>query len=146
MDYWDTSALFKLYAEEPDSEWFSDYLERHPAPIYSSAICAIEIPSAAYRQLRAKNLNVLAISEITKRLQIHRDAGRLVHIPCSADVVSQAQRVVILAAGQSHPLMIRSLDAIHVASALAIRAKTMIATDIRVRAVARLSGLKLIPS
>ncbi len=146
MNYWDTSSLFKLYAEEPDSAWFLDFVGHSGEPTYSSSISVIEVVSAAYRQSRAKNLKSFGASEIAKKLQQDRDAGRLIHIACSAEIVSQAQEVVARAAGARQPMMIRSLDAIHIASALAMGAKTMIATDFRVRAVAHLSGLKLIPS
>jgi predicted nucleic acid-binding protein len=42
-------------------------------------------------------------------------------------------------------LMVRSLDAIHVASAVAAGAKTMVATDGRLRKVSRRIGLQLLP-
>jgi predicted nucleic acid-binding protein len=145
VTYWDTSALFKVYAEEADSAWFLDFLDRSHTPVRSSSISAVEIVSAAYRQLRAKNLKPFGISEIAKRLRIHRETGRLIHVPCSDEVVTQAQQIIERAAHQSHPIMIRGMDAIHVASALVIGAKTVVATDVRVRSVASFNGLKLIP-
>lgn len=145
MDYWDTSALFKLYAQEADSEWFSDYLSRSDSIVHSSAITAVEIVSASYRQLRAKNLNPSVSSKIAEKLKKDRDARLLIQIPCSDDVVSQAQQVIERAAHHHPPIMIRSMDAIHVASALISGAKTMVATDDRLRVVAALNGLRLIP-
>jgi hypothetical protein len=41
--------------------------------------------------------------------------------------------------------MVRSLDAIHVASAVTARAIVMVATDTRLRQVAAMAKLKLVP-
>ena len=41
--------------------------------------------------------------------------------------------------------MLRSLDLIHVASALECKAKTLVATDVRLREVAKLAGLQVLP-
>jgi uncharacterized protein len=145
MDYWDTSALFKLYAQETDSEWFSDYAKGSGSGIYSSDITAVEIVSALYRQFRAKNLNPAVASKIAAKLRSDRDAGFVVFVECSGPVVDEAQRVIERAAYDANPVMIRGMDAIHVASALVHGAGTIVATDDRVRTVAARNGLKLIP-
>lgn len=73
------------------------------------------------------------------------DAGRIITAPYGRDVVEQTAKLVRLAFGRRRPPAIRTLDAIHVASALAIKAKALVSTDSRLREVAAAAGLKLVP-
>ena len=65
-------------------------------------------------------------------------------IPNGLDVTAEAENLVKLYS-QPQPLFIRSLDAIHIASALVSQASTLVATDKRLRDVAVLMGLTVLP-
>jgi predicted nucleic acid-binding protein len=73
------------------------------------------------------------------------DAARVLLLPCAGPVFGEAQKVVEAAYGRSRPVMLRSLDAIHLASAITIGATTVVATDSRLRDSAKLLGLRVIP-
>jgi predicted nucleic acid-binding protein len=81
------------------------------------------------------------------RGDFRRDAalGRLISIPCTQEVINRAVGVADSAASAARPGILRSLDAIQVATALVVGAKTMVATDVRLREAASRNGLKLIP-
>jgi predicted nucleic acid-binding protein len=72
-------------------------------------------------------------------------AGRITTIPYGSDVEAESERVVRLAFAGPHPVLLRSLDVIHVASALVGRAREIVTTDVRLREVAALVGLKVAP-
>ena len=71
--------------------------------------------------------------------------GRIVLVPYGEQVFTAAEEIVRLAFRRARPVMVRSLDAIHVASALTARARVMVATDTRLRQVAAMAKLKLAP-
>ncbi len=143
--YWDTSALLKLYVAEPDSTYFLQLLEGGADAILSSSIVTTEVICALYRKEHAGDLKQGAAGTVFRRFMTDVDAGRILTIPYGADVMREANTVVRLAFDQPRPLAIRSLDAVHVGSALAAKARTLVATDARLREVASLAQLKLLP-
>jgi len=143
--YWDTSALIKLYAPEPDTPYFLDLIGQAQEPPFSSDITRAEVLCTLYRKEHAGDLAEGAAVRLFARFLSDAATGRLVLIPNGLDVTTEAQVLVEKSYSQPQPTPIRSLDAIHVASALAARATTLIATDTRLRDVAVLMGLKVLP-
>jgi predicted nucleic acid-binding protein len=74
-----------------------------------------------------------------------KGGGALVLVPCGEQVFTAAEEIVQLAFRRAGPVMVRSLDAIHVASAVTAQARVMVATDTRLRQVAAMAKLKLAP-
>lgn len=66
-------------------------------------------------------------------------------LPYGSDVIAEAENLIRIAFEQHPPVMVRSLDLIHVASAVASKATSLVATDERLRALASLSRLTLVP-
>ncbi len=145
MNYWDTSALLKLYAPEDDSGYFWDLLASSGQPIVSSAIATAEVLCAVYRKECAGDLQSGgALALYQKFLGDCRD-GRILLVPYGEQMLTAAEEIVRLAFRRAQPVMVRSLDAIHVASAVTARARVMVATDTRLRKVAAMAQLKLAP-
>ena len=141
MNYWDTSALLKLYVSENDSGHFLDLVVSSGRPIVSSAIAAAEMLCALYRKEWAGDLKSgSALATYQKFLGDCR-AGRIVLIPYGEQVFTVAEGIVRLAFRGARPVMVRSLD--HVASAVTAQARVMVATDARLRTVAARAKLKL---
>jgi predicted nucleic acid-binding protein len=143
--YWDTSALLKLYVAEPDSPYFIQLAASTSEPIFSSAIVLTEALCALYRKEHAGELKRGAAGIISRSLTADAEAGRFIVIPYGRDIVAQTETLVRLAFGRPQAVMLRALDAIHVASALTAREDVMVATDSRLRAAAALAGLRLLP-
>ena len=145
MNYWDTSALIKLYAPEPDSTYFLGLVSQAEGPLFTSDIARSEVLCTLYRKEHAGDLAAGAAAELFTRFLSDTGAGRIVLIPNGLEVTQKAHTLVQQAYSQPQPLLIRSLDAIHVASALTARATTVVATDTRLREVAKLLGLAVLP-
>jgi predicted nucleic acid-binding protein len=145
MDYWDTSALVKLYAREADSEHFLHLLETAIRPMYASAIADVEVLCALHRKERFQDIAPGSSLRLYERFLSDCATGRIVRVPYGADVASRAEEVVRAAFKRSRPVVIRSLDVIHIASALTIKANRVVATDSRLREVASLNSLALVP-
>ena len=145
MNYWDTSALLKLYVSEPDSTYFVNLVSSSSGPLITSEIARIEIYCALSRKQLAGELGKGAADLLSSRFHGDTDSGRIITVPLGADVFAEAIRLTRSTRLLSPPLLIRSLDALHVATALVVGAQTAVATDSRLRAVAASAGLVLLP-
>jgi len=124
MIYLDSSALLKLLVEEPESAAFASWIsKRQTTPSVSSELVKLEVVRAA-RRLDARV--VPGARAIVSQLDL---------IPLSGSVIEEAAEV-------GGP-MLRSLDAIHLASALSIRADltAFVAYDRRLVEAAETAGL-----
>jgi predicted nucleic acid-binding protein len=143
--YWDTSAILKLYVAEPDSPYFLALLADADRIVATSAITPIEILCALHRKERAGDLKRGASRTIFEKYVDDTEKGRIVEIPFGPSITTEADSFLELASDRRKPPMIRSLDAIHIASALAGRAKSLVTTDRRLAECARLARLKVLP-
>lgn len=104
--YFDTSALVKRYVNEPGRGEVLRLLRRHEC--VASAVMPVELRSALRRRVAEGSLDAAQVPEIRKRIAADRAYWTLVEV--GADVLDIAETLV-----GTHPL--RTLDAIHVASA-----------------------------
>jgi uncharacterized protein len=144
MVYWDTSALLKLYVSEPESAKLAE-LASAEGPILSSAIAPVEMMCALARKEGAGEMRRGGAREVFALIGRHLAAGRISIIPFGDDVVRESERLARLAASRERPVVVRASDLIHLASAMAVRSRTIVTTDARLREIAVLAGLKVLP-
>ncbi len=122
--YADTSALAKLVLAEPESPALRIYLAAHSAPV-SSALALTELVRAA-RRLRP------GLEAPAQRLTEH-----IILVEVDRDVLTRAAAV--------GPPEIRTLDAIHLATALLLGAEleALVTYDVRMVEAARASGMRV---
>lgn len=127
--YVDSSALLKRSVAEAESDAVEEVLERHVDDedvLISSSLAWVEVSRALRSRLDDEGHEVIneaieaALSGIAER-------------PLAADVVSLARRI--------GPIVLRSLDAIHLATAVLIDADVMITYDDRLAVAARQNGI-----
>lgn len=125
MLYWDSSALSKLVVAEVESD----------------AIIAFRSATKEFDHTSS----VLAWVEVGRVAEAHGDQSLaslalsgLIQIPLTPEIVAQAARL--------QPLTLRSLDAIHIASALALQGalEAMVTYDARMAEAARQAGLTVV--
>jgi uncharacterized protein len=104
--YFDTSALVKRYVDEPGRREVQQLLRRHDC--VTSAILPVELRSALRRRVAERTLDSSHGSEILNRVAADRVYWTVIEV--GTDVLNGAEALV-----SAHPL--RTLDAIHVASA-----------------------------
>jgi predicted nucleic acid-binding protein len=143
--YWDTSGLLKLYVNEADSAYFVGMVAASSQPLLACELARVELFSALSRKELAAELPPGERDRIFANFQDHIDRGRLLILPVGRDVFQEAIRLTRLGHGQQPPVLVRSLDAIHIAAALMAGATTMVATDHRLRDLATCAGLRLRP-
>jgi uncharacterized protein len=104
--YFDTSALVKRYVDEPGRREVLRLLRLHEC--VTSALLPVELRSALRRRTIEGNVDEKRTSEVLKRCAVDRAYWAFVEV--STDVLTSAEQLV-----SAHPL--RTLDALHVASA-----------------------------
>lgn len=118
--YLDSSAIVKLAMREPESRALRRFLARKP--LVTSALARTEVA----RALLPFGLEVLERGEeVLRRIEALRVNDR-----------------VLAAAGRMHPVELRSLDAIHLASVgeLGARVRCVVTYDARMATAARRAG------
>lgn len=121
--YFDTRALVKRYVDEPGRREVQQLLRRRDC--VTSAILPVELRSALRRRVSERTLDSSHVSEILKRVVADRAYWTVIDV--GTEVLSGAEALVAV-----HPL--RTLDAIHVASARLFASRLSIADLIFVSA------------
>ena len=114
MQFWDTSALVKIYAEEIDSEVYFALLQ---FPVRrASFITRVELPCALYRKQQAGDLSQLAAEHYIKEFSADVAAGEVLLAPADEAVAETAVQLISQAMQLRKPLLFRSLDALQLAT------------------------------
>lgn len=138
--YLDTAILVKLLVREPDSAFYASLVGGQF--VWSSQIIVTESFSALIRKEREGAITTVHRRKAWKQIEQDIAARRLNLVPLGADVLARANG--ILAA--CHPeIALRSLDAIHVASAEQCQSWPLCSNDGRVRDASRKLGFPLVP-
>jgi predicted nucleic acid-binding protein len=136
--YFDTSALIKRYVDEAGRRAVLQLLRRHDC--ITSALLPLELRSALRRRVFEATLDEGEVPAILKRVATDRAFWALVEV--TSDVLATAETLVA-----THPL--RTLDAIHVASAQLFAARIteseliFVSADARQTAAAAAAGMTI---
>lgn len=139
ISYLDSSALIKLYVAETGSDRVSGYARalRHPIPF--SHLHELEMKNALQLKLFRREATSKAVDESVRAIDDDFSAGVLSRPELNwFDVFRLASK---LALEHSSEIGCRSLDLLHVASALALEATTLLTFDDRQARLARANGL-----
>ena len=144
MAYWDTSTLVKLYAKEPDSALFE-------AQAMSAAAMALASPlyeaRATFQRKEAEGiLQPGAAQKLYSELLQDVGAGEVRLVELGPDVEREYGQVLTLCYQQNPRIPLRTLDALHLASARVAGETELVATDKRMRDAAKALRFSLFPA
>lgn len=125
--YVDSSALLKRYLNEPDRDVAQDYLAADPV-LVSSWVSVVEVRRNLVRHLSGSDL-------IERQSQATADFDGMAMVTCDEVVANAAAQI-------GETLGVRSLDAVHLASAQRLRVAdlTFLTFDLRQAQAARSLG------
>ena len=146
MSYWDTSALVKLYAPEPDSALFADHALALALPLRICRLGLYEARATFQRKEAAGLLRAGAAELLHSQILADVAAGDVLLTELDENLEREYAAILHECYQRTPPLPIRTLDAIHLAAARLTGATEVVATDKRVREVARFTGLSLFPA
>lgn len=130
MIYVDASALFKLVSHENESDALSNLTSQHE--LVSSELVITELARAA-----------LQAGETSQRSNVKEMIGRATMVCRLVNLIPVDQELLI-AAGTIPPAVLRSLDAIHVVTALFSGNERFVTYDRRQALAAQAAGLEVL--
>lgn len=138
--YLDTAILVKLLVREPDTDFYVALVDGQPA--WSSQLILVECFSALLRKERERAITPTHRRRATRQVAADVASRRLSLVPVTADLLERAHGILDVC----HPAVaLRSLDAIHLASAERCQSWPLCSNDARIRAAAAKLGLPLSP-
>jgi predicted nucleic acid-binding protein len=138
--YLDSCILVKLLVAEPDSEFFIRSLEGRS--LVTSELAQTEVFSALLARERAENISVSDRRRAWHELEARIESGEI-HVELLDSLVLQKARHAL---ERCHPKVpLRTLDAIHLATADLSHEFPLVTTDGRLRDAATLMGFQIFP-
>ena len=144
MAYWDTSCLLKLYAPEADSAALEAQLVSG-ATVVTSEITRWELWAALRRKEAAGDLSAGGARQALQAYDADILAGQIAMEPLSAAVVTEFEAIIEKCVGQTPPVLLRTLDAMHLAVATVAGEVELVATDRRLLEAALTLGFRVYP-
>jgi predicted nucleic acid-binding protein len=145
MSYWDTSALVKLYVKELDSTVFESYLLSAARPPSISRIILYEA-QATFRRKEAEGMLLAGTAQqLYDRLIQNIADGGIKLVELGAEIETAFGQVLDSCHKASPPIPIRTLDAIHLASAKVAGEPEIVTTDKRMRDAAKQLSFTVFP-
>lgn len=146
MSYWDTSVLLKLFVEEDDSRFFAALLGEATDGIHTSELSRFELLRALWGKRLDGTIVPGAERVLMRRFEREVEMRRIILVPLRADVRDEFEAVLKLCYTRPRPIRVRAFDALHLASALACKAKEIVCTDRRMREAAGALQIDLQPA
>src|SRR5438093_5397473 len=144
MSYWDTSCLVKLYAPETDSAVFKAHVV-NGATVVTCEIARMERWATLRRKEAAGDLGAGGARKALQAYDADVAAGQIAVEAMDAAVAAEYETIIDQFHGQTPALPLRTLDAIHLASARASGESEVIATDKRRWEAALVLGFSVYP-
>lgn len=139
--YWDTSALLKLYAPEPDSSDYLRLLIQQSEDVAISFLHRVEL----YFALRGKEFRgeIAAGSArlLFQQFERHVSSGHYFIIPWGEDVALEARRLLDTCLTATPAVMLRSLDGLHLGALRAAKIQFVVTADVKMRDAARTASI-----
>lgn len=141
MVYADTSFLFSLILHDANTAGVCLYLKKHPVPIQFTAWQQCELHNAVRLSVWKGGCNDVRARQALKQITADIKEGNLVEAPLIwPEMLSLADEI-----GERHTveLGVRTLDLLHVAAALSVKATIFLTCDQRQLSLARAVGLRV---
>jgi hypothetical protein len=137
--YVDTSALAKWYLNEPASRRFEDYIRVQLTPPAVSTLTLLELRCLLGRRRRAGDIDSRNEQQAVAALERQIRVGLIEVFPLED---AHARAAIDLLA-EKPQFALRTLDALHLALALALRVRTLATSDQLVAEAAGSLGLEV---
>ena len=145
MSYWDTSALAKLYTSEPDSSVFEAKAKPGNAVFQTARVTLWEFRRVTLRKELAGSIPANASEIIWDELKSDIASGWLQIVAPTELVQREFDRVMTTCYRVFPAVPLRTLDALHLASAKIAGETEVVTTDHKLREAAAKLGFQLFP-
>lgn len=140
--YWDTSCVLALYLPEQISSQASELASTLKGPIHSSAILEFEMTFAIHAKESRGEIPTGSSRRVLSQFQTDIQSGRFLLVPLGSDIKSSAIEIASKILLLAPPVFLRTLDGIHIATALKLGSPELITADKKMADSSTLLGLK----
>ncbi len=140
--YWDTSCILALYVPEAISAQAATLAGEENKALISSAILEYEMTFALGAKEARGEISPGAAATVLAKFQSDLQRGRFLLVPLGQDIKVRASRIAANILQSHPPTLLRTLDGIHIATALQLDAREILTADKRMADVSLLLGLK----
>lgn len=144
MIYWDTSAIVPLYVNEPTSSYWESQLSRSGAPAKTSALAITEFNYALKHKTLRRNLSAEYGEALIAKFAEDCEVGHWELYPLGADIITASLHVADKCYASANPVPLRSLDGLHLGTALTLSCDTLATGDRRLANAAEKLNLKVL--
>jgi predicted nucleic acid-binding protein len=145
MSYWDTSTLSKLYLPEPDSPAFEQKAAKELA-IITAKIALFEMRRVAFRKESEGLIQRGTAEAVLSQVEEDIAAGEIRVVELDDRVQAEFNAIMAQCYRRTPPISIRTLDALHLASARVTGETEFVVTDKRLRDAVQLLGFSVFPT
>ena len=144
MHYWDTSTLVKLYVSETDSLQFATHLAT-TGPATTSELARWEIFRVFARKEADQVITSGGAEAVFARFEADVASSRVTLLPMNRAIEDRYRQIALRLHRFTPPILTRTLDGIHLATADLSQAVELVATDGNLRKCAAAIGMKVFP-
>ncbi|MCX6957131.1 MAG: type II toxin-antitoxin system VapC family toxin [Verrucomicrobiae bacterium] len=139
--YCDTSILASIYLEDSHSKKAMQWLQNAVLPIPLSLFSELELMSAIQQRLFRKEITQTEVLKCHYYFQKNLNQGVYKRVTLEGKEYSQALQLV---RNYTSSIGCRTLDVLHVASALLLNIQEFVTCDVRQKLLAETAGLRVI--
>lgn len=142
--YWDTSALVKLYAPEPDSPAFQKILIANNEQPVVSFLHRVELYYALRQKEARHEMTPGSAARLFSLFLKHLTEGRFHYIPWREELAVDTHAYLERCLAMPNPVNLRSLDGLHLGAFHSSGATGLVTTDSIMRRAATQLGILLV--
>ena len=140
--YWDTSCVLALYAPEEISSQAAELASLEKGQIHSSAILEFEMTFAVHAKEARSEIPSGSSAKVLSQFQADLQRGRYLLVPLGIDIKACTRDIAARTLQAEPPVFLRTLDGIHIATALELGSSELITADRKMADAATRLGIK----
>jgi predicted nucleic acid-binding protein len=142
LSYWDTSCVLALYTPEKISQQTAVLASEEKGALHSSSILEYEMTFAVHAKEVRGEIPRGGARRVLSRFQTDLRNGRFFLLPLGGDIKDSSRDIAAKALIAKPSVFLRTLDGIHLATALALGSAELITADKKLAEAARLLGIR----
>ncbi len=140
--YWDTSCVLALYTPEKISSRAAGFASVEKGPLHSSSILEFEMTFAVHAKEARGEIPRGSSERLLARFQVDLQRGRFLLVPLGIDIKARAKDIAARLLNAKTPVFLRTLDGIHIATALELGSPELITADKKMAEAAMRLGIE----
>ena len=140
--YWDTSCVLALYAPEEISSQAAELATLEKGQIHSSSILEFEMTFAVHAKEARGEIPSGGSAKVLSQFQTDLQRGRFLLVPLGIDIKACTRDIAARTLQAEPPVFLRTLDGIHIATALELGSSELITADRKMADAATLLGIR----